>query len=137
MASATSNSSKTSAAVILDGVKRRLTDAGKPRAKGSKKAPETRLPFMPGSLNDQLSKLTVGESLARCKRFCLSGEFPRVMNEQSQKYYKNQNSILSGGIAKVRAHSEHKHKKFSQERGSYTGAGNDAMFFFVVVTRTE
>ncbi len=137
MASATSNSTKTSAAAMPAEVKRTLAAARKAKAKVARSAPEARLPFMPGSLNDQLSKLVVGESLARCKRFCLSGEFPRVVNEQSQKYYKNQNSILSGGIAKVRAHSEHKHKKFSQERGSYTGAGNDAMFFFVVVTRTE
>jgi hypothetical protein len=99
--------------------------------------PKPRTVFLPGSLNDQLSKLDVDETLARCQRIPLSAESITAINDAAQKYFKAQNSILSGGIAKVRGSADHKAKRFKMERGTYMSAGNDAMFAFLTVTRTE
>ena len=96
-----------------------------------------RLVFLPGSLNDQLSKLDIGESHARCQRIPLDNGNIAAINNEAQKYFKQQNSILSGGIAKVRDVAEHKSKRFKMERGTYMSASNDAMFAFLTVTRME
>lgn len=96
-----------------------------------------RLIFLPGSLNDQLSKLDIGESHARCQRIPLDNGNIAAINNEAQKYFKQQNSILSGGIAKVRDVAEHKSKRFKMERGTYMSASNDAMFAFLTVTRME
>lgn len=96
-----------------------------------------RVPFLPGSLNDQLSKLDVGESHAKCERFQLDANTFDTIQLLTQKFFKAQNSILSGGIAKVRAVTAHKNKRFKMERGNYMSASNDAMFAFLTVTRTE
>ncbi|CAA2367830.1 hypothetical protein [Xylella phage Bacata] len=96
-----------------------------------------RLIFLPGSLNDQLSKLDIGESHARCQRIPLDNGNIAAINNEAQKYFKQQNSILSGGIAKVRGVAEHKSKRFKMERGTYMSASNDAMFAFLTVTRME
>ena len=96
-----------------------------------------RLVFLPGSLNDQLSKLDIGESHARCQRIPLDNGNIAAINNEAQKYFKQQNSILSGGIAKVRGVAEHKSKRFKMERGTYMSASNDAMFAFLTVTRME
>ena len=93
--------------------------------------------FLPGSLNDQLSKLDVGESHARCQRIPLDNGNVSAINDEAQKYFKAQNSILSGGIAKVRGSADHKAKRFKMERGTYMSASNDAMFAFLTVTRME
>lgn len=136
MASASTNSSSTA--------------ARKPRKKAASKSPaarqterrnaaqpKPRVPFLPGSLNDQLSKLDVGESYAKCKRMPLDNGNIATINNEAQKYFKAQNSILSGGIAKVRAVTAHKAKRFKMERGNYMSASNDAMFSFITVTRME
>lgn len=96
-----------------------------------------RLIFLPVSLNDQLSKLDIGESHARCQRIPLDNGNIAAINNEAQKYFKQQNSILSGGIAKVRGVAEHKSKRFKTERGTYMSASNDAMFAFLTVTRME
>ena len=93
--------------------------------------------FIPGSLNDQLSKLAIGESHARCQRIPLDNGNVDEINNEVQKFFKQQNSTLSGSIAKVRDAAEHKHKRFKMERGQYMSASNDALFAFLAVTRME
>ena len=136
MASASSNTSTSAAS------KSRAKAAPKPRKKAtaarkSAASTKSRIPFLPGSLNDQLSKLDIGESHARCQRIPLDNGNIAAINNEAQKYFKQQNSILSGGIAKVRAAGDHKHKRFKMERGTYMSASNDAMFAFLTVTRME
>ena len=136
MASASSNTSTSAAS------KSRAKATPKPRKKAtaarkSAASTKSRIPFLPGSLNDQLSKLEVGESNARCQRIPLDNGNIATINDEAQKYFKQQNSILSGGIAKVRGSANHKHKRFKMERGTYMSAGNDAMFAFLAVTRME
>lgn len=136
MASASTNTGSTAA--------RRATKK-KPAAKppGQRQAerkaaqPKPRTLFLPGSLNDQLSKLDIGESHARCQRIPLDNGNITAINDEAQKYFKAQNSILSGGIAKVRSAADHKSKRFKMERGTYMSASNDAMFAFLTVTRME
>lgn len=137
MASATSSTAAPKARKMPAGVKRDL--AASRKAKPRKKASTTpvRIPFLPGSLNDQLSKLEVGESHARCQRIPLDNGNIATINDEAQKYFKAQNSILSGGIAKVRGVTDHKSKRFKMERGTYMSASNDAMFAFLTVTRME
>lgn len=117
---------------------KRETPESKQRTKELRTRP-LRPTFIPGSLNDQLSKLDIGESHAKCLRIPLAASHEEfvTINEESQKFFKAQNSILSGGIAKVRGSSDHKHKRFKMERGTYMSAGHDAMFAFLTVTRTE
>ena len=110
------------------------SDAAAPRVRAARKP---RPPFIPDSLNDQLSKLDIGESHARCQRIPLDNGNIAAINNEAQKYFKQQNSILSGGIAKVRGVAEHKSKRFKMERGTYMSASNDAMFAFLTVTRME
>ena len=136
MASASTTSSN--AAARKPAKKKSSSTASKLRAeKMSRAASKPRQLFIPGSLNDQLSKLEVGESNARCQRIPLDNGNIAAINNEAQKYFKQQNSILSGGIAKVRAAGDHKHKRFKMERGTYMSAGNDAMFAFLTVTRME
>lgn len=136
MASASGNTAVTKGRKMPASVKNDL--AAKRKAKPRKKAAAPiRIPFLPGSLNDQLSKLEVGESHARCQRIPLDNSNVATINDEAQKYFKAQNSILSGGIAKVRGSSDHKHKRFKMERGTYMSASNDAMFAFLTVTRME
>lgn len=136
MASASTNTG--SAAARRATKKKSSSAASKLRAeKMSRAASKPRLLFIPGSLNDQLSKLEVGESNARCQRIPLDNGNIATINDEAQKYFKQQNSILSGGIAKVRAAGDHKHKRFKMERGTYMSASNDAMFAFLTVTRME
>ena len=136
MASASSNTSTSAAsksrAKATPKPRKKATAARKPTA-----STKTRIPFLPGSLNDQLSKLEVGESNARCQRIPLDNGNIAAINDEAQRYFKAQNSILSGGIAKVRAAGDHKHKRFKMERGTYMSASNDAMFAFLTVTRME
>lgn len=135
MASASTTST---AAARKPAKKKSSSTASKLRAeKMSRAASKPRLLFIPGSLNDQLSKLEVGESNARCQRIPLDNGNIATINDEAQRYFKAQNSILSGGIAKVRAAGDHKHKRFKMERGTYMSAGNDAMFAFLTVTRME
>lgn len=94
-----------------------------------------RLLFLPGSLNDQISKLGVGESLAQVRRFAV--ENGPTLNVRAQTFFKAKNSVLSGGIAKVRSAPEHKDKRFTMERGQYMTPSNDALFAFLTITRTE
>lgn len=115
-------------------VKRELAAKRKSKPKTTAKP---RLVFIPGSLNDQLSKLDNNESFARCQRIPLDNGNIGAINDEAQKFFKAQNSILSGGIAKVRGSSDHKSKRFKMERGTYMSASNDAMFAFVTVTRME
>ena len=136
MASAGSNPSNTAARKPAKA--KRQTPASKASAKALRsRSPAPRRLFIPGSLNDQLSKLDIGESHARCQRIPLDNGNIAAINNEAQKYFKQQNSILSGGIAKVRAAGDHKHKRFKMERGTYMGASNDAMFAFLTVTRME
>lgn len=111
--------------------------SAKTAARKKAAALKPKLIFFPGSLNDQLSKLEVGESYARCKRITFLSSSRDSMQRESQDYFKQQNSILSGSISKVRAVAEHKPKRFTMERGQYASATNDAMFFFITITRTE
>jgi hypothetical protein len=99
------------------------------------KVAKPRVLFLPGSLNDQISKLKVGESLGHVRRFVV--ENGPTLSSQAQSFFKAKNSVLSGGIAKVRSAPEHKDKRFTMERGSYMTASNDAMFAFLTITRTE
>lgn len=136
MASTTQGSSANKARPMPADVKKDLA------AKRKKKTPATstkvRAIFLPGSLNDVLSKLEVGESHARCKRIPLDGSNNVAeINDKAQEYFQKQNSILSGGIAKVRAANGHSAKRFKMERGTYMTASNDAMFAFLSVTRME
>ena len=133
------SASTTSTAAARKPAKKKSSNAAsKLRAeKMSRAASKPRLLFIPGSLNDQLSKLEVGESNARCQRIPLDNGNLATINDEAQRYFKAQNSILSGGIAKVRASGDHKHKRFKMERGTYMSAGNDAMFAFLTVTRIE
>ena len=133
------SASTTSTAAARKPAKKKSSNAAsKLRAeKMSRAASKPRLLFIPGSLNDQLSKLEVGESNARCQRIPLDNGNIAAINNEAQKYFKQQNSILSGGIAKVRAAGDHKHKRFKMERGTYMSASNDAMFAFLTVTRME
>lgn len=135
MASATTNSSAAPAKKSRkkSGSKIKKATAARKSAASTK----SRIPFLPGSLNDQLSKLDIGESHARCQRIPLDNGNIAAINNEAQKYFKQQNSILSGGIAKVRAAGDHKHKRFKMERGTYMSASNDAMFAFLTVTRME
>jgi hypothetical protein len=94
------------------------------------------LPFIPGSRNHRLSKIEVNDSLSSALRVS-NGDRTINVATDSQRWYKEQNSIWSGVIAKVRRVGEHKKKKFKMERGSFTTAGGDAIIFFVCVTRTE
>ena len=136
MASAGSNPSNTAARKPAKA--KRQTPASKASAKALRsRSPAPRQLFIPGSLNDQLSKLDIGESHARCQRIPLDNGNIAAINNEAQKYFKQQNSILSGGIAKVRAAGDHKHKRFKMERGTYMSASNDAMFAFLTVTRME
>ena len=136
MASAGSNPSNTAARKPAKA--KRQTPASKASAKALRsRSPAPRQLFIPGSLNDQLSKLDIGESHARCQRIPLDNGNIATINDEAQRYFKAQNSILSGGIAKVRASGDHKHKRFKMERGTYMSAGNDAMFAFLTVTRME
>lgn len=110
-------------------------------AKVSKRTPKepaakTVLPFVPGSRNHRLSKIEVNDSLSSALRVS-NGDRTINVATDSQRWYKEQNSIWSGVIAKVRRVGEHKKKKFKMERGSFTTAGGDAIIFFVCVTRTE
>jgi hypothetical protein len=136
MASATTNSSAAPAKKSRkkSGSKIKKSDIANPRVRIVEKP---RLIFLPGSLNDQLSKLDIGESHARCQRIPLDNGNIAAINNEAQKYFKQQNSILSGGIAKVRGVAEHKSKRFKMERGTYMSASNDAMFAFLTVTRME
>lgn len=135
MASASTTST---AAARKPAKKKSSSTASKLRAeKMSRAASKPRLLFIPGSLNDQISKLEVGESNARCQRIPLDNGNLATINDEAQRYFKAQNSILSGGIAKVRAAGDHAHKRFKMERGTYMSAGNDAMFAFLTVTRME
>lgn len=136
MASASSNPSNTAARKPAKA--KRQTPASRASAKALRsRSPAPRQLFIPGSLNDQLSKLDPGESFAKCKRIPLDNGNVAVLNNEAQKYFKAQNSILSGGIAKVRSASEHKSKRYKMERGTYMSASNDAMFAFLTVTRME
>ena len=136
MASAGSNPSNTAARKPAKA--KRQTPASRASAKALRsRSPAPRQLFIPGSLNDQLSKLDIGESHARCQRIPLDNGNIAAINNEAQKYFKQQNSILSGGIAKVRAAGDHKHKRFKMERGTYMSASNDAMFAFLTVTRME
>lgn len=94
-------------------------------------------PFIRGSLNDQLAQLAVGASIGAAIRFELDDTYRKDGSERSQKWFKDRNSVISGAIAKVRAITAHKSKKFKMERGSYTTSGNDAVIFFICTTRTE
>ena len=136
MASATTNSSAEPAKKSRKkpGSKIKKSDIANTRVRIVEKP---RLVFLPGSLNDQLSNLEVGESNARCQRIPLDNGNIAAINNEAQKYFKQQNSILSGGIAKVRSANEHKAKRFKMERGTYMSASNDAMFAFLTVTRME
>lgn len=136
MASASNNTAASKARKPVASAPKRQTAASKQRAK-ELRSRQPRLVFLPGSLNDQLSKLDIGESHARCLRIPLEGGNVSAINDEAQKYFKAQNSILSGGIAKVRGVSEHKSKRFKMERGTYMSASNDAMFAFLTVTRME
>ena len=136
MASASTNSSSTAARKAVK--PKRQTAASAARAKSLRSAqPKPRVPFLPGSLNDQISKLEVGESHAKCERFQLNANTYDTIQLLTQKFFKAQNSILSGGIAKVRGVAIHKAKRFKMERGTYMGANNDVVFAFLTVTRTE
>ena len=136
MASATSNSSSTAARKAAPKAKRQ-TAASKEAAKRLRAATsKPRLLFVPGSLNDQISKLDVGESMAHVLRIPVALAEP-TLSSQAQNFFKAKNSVLSGGIAKVRSAPEHKNKRFTMERGSYMTASNDAMFAFLTITRTE
>ena len=118
---------------------KKQTAASKLHAEKTKRAAaKPRLVFIPGSLNDQLSKLDIGESHAKCQRIDL-GTIANSddLNAEAQKFFKAQNSILSGGIAKVRSIADHKSKRFKMERGQYMSASNDALFAFLTVTRME
>ena len=99
------------------------------------KVAKPRVLFLPGSLNDQISKLDIGESMAHVRRFAV--ENGPTLSSQAQSFYRAKNSVLSGGIAKVRSAPEHASKRFTMERGSYMTASNDAMFAFLTITRTE
>jgi hypothetical protein len=136
MASASTSTAASKARKMPASVKNDL--AAQRKAKSRKKvASPVRIPFLPGSLNDQLSKLDKGESHARCLRIPLEDGNVSAINDEAQRYFKAQNSILSGGIAKVRGVADHKHKRFKMERGTYMSASNDAMFAFLTVTRME
>jgi len=135
MASASSTDTAPKTRTMSAETKRDL--ARRRKAKPKKAASAVRVLFLPGSLNDQLSKLSVGESYARCKRIPLENGNVAAINDEAKRYFQNQNSILSGGIAKVRGAPEHKDKRFRMERGTYMNAGNDAMFAFVTITRSE
>lgn len=136
MASASTTSSTAARKPAAKG--KRQTEASKDSARRLRAVTaKPRTVLLPGSLNDQLSKLDVDETLARCQRIPLSAESITAINDAAQKYFKAQNSILSGGIAKVRGSADHKAKRFKMERGTYMSAGNDAMFAFLTVTRTE
>lgn len=136
MASASTTSSN--AAARKPAKKKSSSTASKLRAeKMSRAASKPRQLFIPGSLNDQLSKLGPNDSFARCLRIPLDDGSLSTINDEAQKFFKAQNSILSGGIAKVRGSTDHKHKRFKMERGNYMSASNDAMFAFVTVTRME
>lgn len=117
---------------------RKMPAAVKSELAASRQAAKPRTLFTPGSLNDQLSKLTIGESCAKCQRIAL-GSIANIedLNNEAQAFFKAQNSTLSGSIAKVRAVPEHTNKRFKMERGTYMSASNDAMFTFLTVTRTE
>jgi hypothetical protein len=93
-------------------------------------------PFVPGSRNHRLSQVAVNESLSSALRIANDDRTINVATD-SQRWYKEQNSVWSGVIAKVRRVTEHKKKKFKMERGSFTTAGGDAIIFFVCITRTE
>ena len=136
MASATTDSSAAPAKKSRkkSGSKIKKSDIANPRVRIVEKP---RLVFLPGSLNDQLSKLGPNDSFARCLRIPLDDGSLSTINDEAQKFFKAQNSILSGGIAKVRGSTDHKHKRFKMERGNYMSASNDAMFAFVTVTRME
>lgn len=134
MASATTNSRAAPAKKShkKSASKAKKSDTASPRVRVVEKVG---LFFMPGSLNDQLSRLDIGESHARCQRISLDNRNIAAINNEAQKYFKQQNSILSGGIAKVRGVAKHKSKRFKMERGTYMSASNDAMFAFLTVTR--
>ncbi|MDU7867966.1 MAG: hypothetical protein E7J78_12605 [Pantoea sp.] len=100
------------------------------------KVVKPRVLFLPGSLNDQISKLDIGESMAHVLRIPVALA-EATLSSQAQNFFKAKNSVLSGGIAKVRSAPEHKDKRFTMERGSYMTASNDAMFAFLTITRTE
>lgn len=136
MASATSNSSSTAARKAAPKAKRQ-TEASKASARRLRAATtKPRLLFIPGSLNDSISKLKVGESLGHVLRIPVEPT-GRTLSAQAQAFFKAKNSVLSGGIAKVRSAAEHKSKRFTMERGQYMTASNDALFAFLTVTRVE
>lgn len=94
-------------------------------------------PFIRGSLNDQLSRLAVGKSIGEANRMTLDQSYQKDGPKRSQKWFKDRNSAISGAIAKVRNVTAHKSKRFTMERGSYTTSSNDAIIFFICITRTE
>jgi hypothetical protein len=109
------------------------------KRKTKKAQPATQKPrqlFIPGSLNDHISKLDVGESMGHVLRIPVQST-AATLSSQAQAFFKAKNSVLSGGIAKVRSAPEHSHKRFTMERGSYMTASNDAMFAFLTITRME
>ena len=110
------------------------SDAAAPRVRAARKP---RPAFITDSLNDQLSKLDIGESHARCRRIPLDNGSIDEINNEVQRFFKQQNSILSSGIAKVRSTAGHQSKRFKMERGQYMSASNDALFAFLTVTRME
>lgn len=111
--------------------------AAKPTTRVTKQiASKIAFPFVPGSRNHRLSKIEVNESLSSALRFSNADRTINIATD-SQTWYREQNSVWSGVIAKVRRVTEHKKKKFRMERGSFTTAGGDAIIFFVCVTRTE
>lgn len=121
---------KKSAPKVLKGTKAIAAAKRKPTAQ------KPRQLFIPGSLNDHISKLGVGESMGHVLRIPVQSTSP-TLSSQAQKFFKAKNSVLSGGIAKVRSAPEHANKRFTMERGSYMTASNDAMFAFLTITRME
>lgn len=122
------------------------TSSAAASAKSNKRAREGKLkregatpgmPFIRGSLNDQLARLAVNKSLGEANRMTLDASYQKDGAARSQKWFKDRNSVISGAIAKVRAITAHKSKKFTMERGSYTTSSNEAIIFFISITRTE
>lgn len=117
---------------------KRQSSSSEPRAEKAERAASKPQPaFVPGSLNDQLSKLAIGESHARCQRIPLDNGSIDEINNEVQKFFNRHNSTLSGSIARVRDTADHGHKRFKMERGQYMSASNDALFVFLAVTRME
>lgn len=137
MASASTTAAKSKAPPVAKAKKQ--TAASKEKAKPARVVTaKPRLLFIPGSLNDQISKLGVDESMAHVLRIpMVAGDGGQNISRRTRAFFNSKNSVLSGGIAKVRSAAEHKDKRFTMERGSYMTVSNDAMFAFLTITRTE